>query len=439
MLVNINSFLFGGVLCISFCLIGLIFTIRCKLLQIRAFPEMISEVVNSFSRSKCGGISPFEAMSTALSGTMGTGNIIGVAAAISIGGVGALFWMIVSAFFCMIIKYAEVSLSVHYRISDNGKIKGGTMYYILFGLGERFLPLCYIFCFGTMFASFGIGASAQSSAVQSSISNAFAIDNSVIGLCLCIAAACVINGNAKSITRFTSFLVPFMTLTYIIGAASVLILNYSRLPCAFLSIVRGAFADADAAGGGMVGLLMNVSLRQGFSKGMFTNEAGMGSAPLIHCTAENTPHKQGLLGMFEVFLDTVVMCSITSLVIIVTDCENMPANVMTASSFASVFGKFGYIFIAVSVTLFAFGAIVGWSYYGSVCCDFIFHSKVAVFIYRFAYCIMIYLGAVMPISFILEVSDLLNGLMALPNVFAIFLLRKDVFSFSKRQNNNGLP
>lgn len=425
-----NRIIWGFVLTSILIFTGASLTAKTKFFQFRKFGKMLKNSLNMFRKTN--GVSPFEAMSAALSGTMGTGNIIGVGAAIALGGPGALFWMIVSAWLSMIIKFAEVALAVKYRQRRNGSYCGGAMYYITNGLGQKYKPLANLFCIATIFSSFGIGAAAQSAAVSCSLTQIAPANTAVIGLLLAVAAACVIIGKANKITRFTSVLVPIMTLTYFVGAAFALIRFHANIIPSLEKIINGAFC-ANAAGGGVCGAIICDAARHGFSKGMFTNEAGMGSAPIVHASADNSPQNQGLLGMFEVFLDTIVMCSLTGLVILVTGCEDLSGSIMTLGAFNRVFGSFGSIFIAVCITLFAFGAAVGWSYYGTACCDWLFGSKRLVAAYKTAYILVIMLGAMLPISFIIELSDLLNAFMALPNLYAVNKLSNEVKAITKQE------
>lgn len=418
-----NSFIWGFVLIWILIFTGVSLTIKTRFFQFRKFGAMMKAGLNMFKRTN--GASPFEAMSAALSGTMGTGNIIGVGAALALGGPGALFWMIVSALISMIIKFAEVSLAVKYRVLKNGGYCGGAMYCITNGIGQKYKPLANIFCIATMLSSFGIGAAAQSAAVSCSINRTASANTAVIGLLLAVAAACVIIGKASKITKFTSVLVPIMTLTYFVGAAFALFCYKQNIIAAIMKIAEGAFS-ANAAGGGVCGAMICEAARHGFSKGMFTNEAGMGSAPIVHASADNTPQNQGLLGMFEVFLDTIVMCTLTGLVILVTGCENVPGSIMTLTAFNQVFGSFGGVFIAICITLFAFGASVSWSYYGAACCGYLFGNDKPVSVYKVAYIVAIMLGAMAPASLIIELSDLLNAFMALPNLYAVIRLSDDV-------------
>lgn len=431
MLDFINHILWGYIVSGALILTGVRLSVKTRFFQIRRFGEMLKSGAHMFRKSDRG-TSPFEAMSAALSGTMGTGNIIGVGAAIALGGAGALFWMIISSFLCMIIKFAEVALSLEYRTLKNGEKTGGAMYYITRGIGEKYRPLSVIFSIATILASFGIGAAAQSSAAAGAVSPQNPALCVLSGLLLAVAAACVIFGTAKKITKFTSYLVPLMTLTYFIGAAIALIKFRARILPSIALIRNSAFSPI-AAGGGIVGMLTCAAVRHGFSKGMFTNEAGMGSAPIIHATADNTPRGQGLIGMLEVFLDTAVMCTLTGLVILTAGCENLPGSMMTSAAFCRVFGSFGSVFISLCVTLFAFGAAVGWCCYGAACCSYLFRHKAAVVIYKILYCAVIFGGACLPVSLVLEISDILNAFMAAPNLFAINVLSRKVREIADRK------
>lgn len=431
MLEFINSIVWGKFLLIFLLFTGIRLTIKTRFFQIRGFGKMLKSIKKMLKPSK-NGISPFAALSTALSGTMGTGGIIGVGAAISLGGAGALFWMFISALLCMIIKYAEVSLAMKYREKHNGEYCGGAMYCIKNGMSGKAYILSIVFSAAVMLTSFGIGAATQSGAASSTFSAYSGKIGFYISAAMCVAAACVIFGTAKSITIFTSFLVPIMTLTYFIGAAFALVKFHDRIPDAVSQIFNSAFS-ANAAGGGLVGFFTSAAARHGVAKGLFTNEAGMGSAPLIHSAADNTAYNQGFCGMLEVFLDTIVVCTLSGIVILITDSENSPAEFMTAAAFSKVFGSFGTLFIAISVTLFAFGAMIGWCCYGTAACKYLFKRKSAEIIYKILFCIAIFGGALLPLSNLLEISDLLNAFMAIPNLIMINSLCNDVVQIIKNK------
>ncbi|MBQ2677068.1 MAG: sodium:alanine symporter family protein [Clostridia bacterium] len=436
MLGQINEFIWGSVLLTLMLIVGLLLTFKTRFLQFTHIGRMFKETVGQlFCKSNHkNGVSPFEAMSTALSGTMGTGNIVGVGAALVLGGAGALFWMVISAFLCMILKFSEVALSVQFREKDcSGQWQGGPMYYIKNGLPKLY-PLATVFCVATLLASFGIGNAAQVGAMTASLQDTFSISPIIIGIATALTTALVIFGGVKRITGFTAKLVPFMTAFYFIGAVYVLIRNRSMLIPALYEVLTDAF-DFSSVSAGVLGFGVSRSLRYGVSRGVFTNEAGMGSAPIVHATANNTPTAQGYWGMFEVFLDTVVMCTLTGLVIltsgVLNSCPKSGLN-LTADAFSTVFGKLGGVFVCISVVLFAFGAIIGWSYYGLSCCRFLFKSSLSGTLYKIMFCIAIVISSVFSADIIFELSDTLNAFMALPNLIALIFLSPELIHIIKR-------
>ena len=369
-----------------------------------------------------GDISPFQAVCTALAATVGTGNIVGVALAIATGGPGAMFWLWLSALVGMVIKYCEVTLSVAYRTTnEKGELVGGPMYYITRGLGLKWLAV--LFALFGFIASFGIGASVQANSLATGVNSSFGIPLWAIGIVVALLAARVVIGGITRIASVTEILVPFMAIFYIVGAIVVLILNAGEIPAAFASIFHDAFTGT-AATGGFVGVGVMYACRIGMARGVFTHEAGMGSAPIAHATAANDhPARQGLWGSFEVFFDSIVMCTITGLVILTSGLWHadpmMNEGAMSSAAFEQAFTGGQYI-VTVGLMLFAFATIIAWYYYGEKCVEYLFMGKrIAIRLYQVAYVIMVFVGCVASLDTVWEFADLFNGLMAFPNLIAL--------------------
>lgn len=370
-----------------------------------------------------GTITPFQAVCTALAATVGTGNIVGVALAIATGGPGAVFWLWISALVGMVIKYCEVTLSMVYRnVNNKLEIVGGPMYYISKGIGSKALALLFAF-FGAM-ASFGIGASVQSNSLATGLESAFGIPTYIIGIVVVIIAGLVIMGGIKRIANVTEVLVPVMAVFYIVGALVVLCINVTEVPAAVGSIFKCAFTGS-AATGGFLGASVMYAMRIGMARGVFTHEAGMGSAPIAHASADNDhPARQGLWGAFEVFLDSIVMCTITALVILTSGLwkSDMDESTISLNAFGQAFTGGEYI-VSIGLTLFAFATAVAWYYYGEKCIEYLTNeNRIAIRVYQVLYIAMIYFGCVANIDVVWEFADLFNGLMAIPNLIALILL-----------------
>lgn len=370
-------------------------------------------------------ITPFQAVCTALAATVGTGNIVGVALAIATGGPGAMFWLWVSALVGMVLKYAEVMLSVAYRtVNKKGEIVGGPMYYIERGIGHKWLAMLFAL-FGFL-ASFGIGASVQANSLAAGINSVFAVPTWVIGLVTAVLAMLILIGGIKRIAGVTAVLVPFMAAFYIIGAVVVLCCHSRAIPGALAAIFRGAFSDT-AATGGFAGATVMYACRTGISRGVFTHEAGMGSAPIAHASADTDhPARQGLWGAFEVFFDSIVMCTITGLVIITSGlwCADptMSEGAMSAAAFGQAFPG-GQLIVAVGLALFAFATIIAWYYYGEKCVEYLFRDAyIARRLYQLLYVVLVYVGCVANLDTVWAFADLFNGLMAIPNLLALITL-----------------
>ena len=409
-------------------LVGFYLSLKTNFAQIMHLGHILKSTIFKIGkRDNKEGISPFKAMATALAGSAGTGNIVGVATAIALGGPGAIFWMWVSGFLGMMTKTAEVTLALKFREkSPGGVYKGGPMYYIKNGLGRKFMPLAIVFSIAAMGASLGVGNVTQINSLSVGLNDSFNIPLLLSGITAAIITALVIFKGIKSIANFAGTLVPFMSIFYVLGALVVIFINRENLLSAFLSIFSGAFGLAEI-GGGIAGFTFSRAVRFGISRGVFTNEAGMGSSPIAHSAAKcDNPVKQGMWGALEVFIDTIVVCTITALVILssgVLADSSIEGYALTSAAFEQALGVYGSYFIAIALTLFGIATIIGWSHYGSVACDFLTKdNKTAQNLYKSAYVIMIIIGAIMPVTAVWSLADILNGFMALPNLIALALL-----------------
>lgn len=381
-----------------------------------------------------GAITPFQAVCTALAATVGTGNIVGVALAIATGGPGALFWLWISALLGMVIKYCEVLLAVAYRTSNTkGELVGGPMYYIMHGLNAKWLAMLFSF-FGCI-ASFGIGASVQSNSLALAVNRSFGTSTFTVGCVVTLLAALVLLGGIRRIATVTEVLVPFMALFYILGSLLVLLRNIEAIPAAFASIFQSAFCGT-AAVGGFLGASAGYACRIGIARGTFTHEAGMGSAPIAHaCATTDHPARQALWGAFEVFFDSIVMCTITGLVILSSGIWKseikMSGATMSSAAFAQALPGGQYI-VTTGLLLFAFATIIAWSYYGEKCVEFLFSGKpISIFCYRIVYILFVFLGCVTKLELVWKFADLANNLMSIPNLLALLALSPEIRRWNK--------
>ena len=452
----INNLVWGLPAMVCIIGVGILLTIRTRFLQIRKFPYAIKNTIGKmFSKGEAsdGALTPFQAVCTALAATVGTGNIAGVAGAIAIGGPGAVFWMWVSALLGMCTKFAEVTLAVHFRErNESGDWVGGPMYYVKNGLSKKWHWLGYAFAGFAVLTVFGTGNATQVNtiiaAVDSALLNYNIVDaasvgtvNLIIGIVIAVVVALVLLGGIKRIGGVTEKLVPFMAVLYIILAIGVVVLNLKDVPGVFYSIFYGAF-NPQAVTGGVVGAMF-VSLQKGVSRGIFSNEAGLGTGSIAHaCADTNNPVKQGLFGIFEVFADTIVICTLTALVIL---CSGVSVNYgvaagaeLTISGFTATYGNWVSVFTAVAMCCFAFSTILGWGLYGARCLEFIASSK-AVKPFMVLYALVAIVGATMDLGLLWSIADTFNGLMSIPNLIALFLLSGTVVElvkeyFSKEEN-----
>ena len=444
----VNSFIWGIPAMVCIIGVGLLLSVRTGFLQIRKFPYAIRTTVGRMFRKRDasdGAMTPFQAVCTALAGTVGTGNIAGVAGAIAIGGPGAVFWMWISALLGMVTKYSEVTLAVHYRQKNkHGDWVGGPMYYIENGLGKKWKILGIIFSIFGIFAVFGTGNATQVNTIVASIDTALisfgvmeagstATLNLILGIVITVLVGMILLGGIKRIGHVAERMVPLMALLYIVLGLGVIIVHGENLPAAFSSIFRGAF-NPSAVTGGVVGAAF-VAVQKGVARGIFSNEAGLGTASIAHAGAEvNDPVQQGLFGVFEVFVDTIIICTFTALVIL---CSGVPITYgaaagaeLTISGFTSTYGNWITIFTAVAMCCFAFTTILGWGLYGARCSEYLFGEKV-IKPFMVIYSLVAIIGATVKLDLLWSIAETFNGMMAIPNLIAVALLSPVVLKLTK--------
>ncbi len=434
---NMNSILQVIIMILIFS-VGILLTVKNRFMQVSKFGysmkytigKTAKETIQKEIKKEKTKVSPFAAFATAVAGTVGTGNIVGVATAIIAGGPGAIFWMWFSAFFGMVTNYSENALGIYFRKKDeNGEYRGGAMYYILRGLGKGFKWLAVAFAIFAVFASIGYNF-AQSNSISTTLVGAFNLSipdwaiKLIIGIILAIIVGFVIIGGIRRIANVTSLLVPFMALLYIILALVIIFMNIDKLPGAFGSIFTNAFSFK-SAGGGILGYTIIKASRYGVARGIFSNEAGLGSSVMAHCQADvNEPVDQGLWGIFEVFLDTFIICTLTALIILVSGVDisgALKGSEIGLFVFNDSFGVFGRVVYRIILPLFAFTTIISWSYYGEKAVEFLLGSKYKIY-YKILFIGLIVLGAVLSVDLVWELADTFNILMAIPNLIALTLL-----------------
>ena len=431
------SELFSMIFPLSIMAAGIFLTLRLQGLQFRrlgtAFRNTFGKAFRKGERGK--GLSPFQASASALAGTLGTGNIAGVATALTVGGPGALFWMWVSAFLGMAVKYGEIVLAVYFQGRDKSDAPvGGPMFYIEKAFHSAGPAI--FFAGSCVAASFGIGNLTQSGAASEAVSNAFGVPRGVIGLALAVLTFLAVTGGIKRIGFIAERLVPFMGAVYLGGAMAVLLPRLSELPAVFRMIFADAFSG-EAMAGGVVGVLTGKALRIGVSRGIFTNEAGMGSAPIAHGAADaHSPAEEGLWGIVEVFLDTVVMCTLTGTVILLSGITGQSGAALTVAAFECFLGSKAAGFIAVSTCFFAFASILCWCCYGEAALRYLSAGEKTVFCYRLVYSLAVTAGAVFQLETVFRLSDTLNFLMSAPNLAAVVLLSHTVISETEKSFGN---
>lgn len=444
----VNGFIWGVPAMICIIGVGLILSIRTNFIQIRKFGHALKMTIGRiFEKTEAseGSMTPFQAVCTALAATVGTGNIAGVAGAIAIGGPGAVFWMWISALLGMCTKFAEVTLAVHFREKNKYEdYVGGPMYYIKNGLGKNWMWLAYLYAIFGAITVFGTGNATQVNTITTAINSALLnyniigesavkTSNLIIGIIITLLVAAVLLGGIKRIGKVTEKLVPFMAVLYIILGLGVIVLNIGNVPSVFASIFQGAF-NPKAVTGGIIGSFF-LSMKKGVSRGIFSNEAGLGTGSIAHaCADTDKPVQQGLFGIFEVFADTIIICTLTALTIL---CSGIPINYgvdagaeLTISGFVATYGNWVSIFTAVALCCFAFSTILGWGLYGARCIEFICGEKI-IKPFMIAYALIAIVGATADLGLIWGISDTFNGLMAIPNLIALFLLSGTVVKLVK--------
>lgn len=429
----LDAFVWGPPLLILLVGTGIYLTIRLGLLQVARLPKAFQLI---FTKDKGhGDVSSFAALCTALAATVGTGNIIGVATAIKVGGPGALFWMWMAAFFGMATKYAEGLLAIKYRTKDaNGAVAGGPMHYILLGMGEKWRPLAIFFALaGVLVALLGIGTFTQVNSITESIQNTAQVDPAITALILSIFVGIAVFGGLKSISKVSTAVVPFMAIVYILGTLTVILFNIEKIPATLALIFTSAFSPA-AAVGGFAGASIRMAIQNGVARGVFSNESGLGSAPIAAAAAKtNEPVEQGLISMTGTFIDTLVICTLTGLTILVTGVWSGDLNgvALTQSAFSTVFSYFGPALLTIFLVLFAFTTILGWNYYGERCFEFLFGVRY-IWIYRIVFVSMVLLGGFIELDRVWIIADIVNALMALPNLIALLVLSPVVIAETKK-------
>jgi alanine or glycine:cation symporter, AGCS family len=401
---------------------GLYLTILLKGMQFRVLPHAL-KLIFSKDKNEEGDISHFAALMTALAATVGIGNIVGVATAITLGGPGAVFWMWVTGLVGMATKYGEAVLAVKYRENGDNGMRGGPMYYLSKGAGMPWLGT--LFAIFTACAAFGIGNMTQANATAKIFATTFQVPVQVTGITMTLLTGLVILGGIKTIGKFTSIIVPFMILAYVLCCLLVLSIHINAIPEAFRLIFYHAF-NPSAASGGFIGATIAAAMRYGIARGVFSNESGLGSAPIAAAAARtNDPVKQALVSMTQTFIDTLVVCTMTALVILTATSwtQGVDAGELTSVSMAETLGNNGSIIIAIATAFFAFSTLIGWSYYGEKAIEFLFGGN-AIRIYRLFFTLAVMVGAVTSLEFVWNFSDLMNGLMAIPNLIGLLLLSK---------------
>ena len=439
----VNGFIWGVPAMICIIGVGLLLSVRTRFIQVRKFGAALKNTIGKIfdkTQAKDGSMSPFQAVCTALAGTVGTGNIAGVAGAIALGGPGAIFWMWCSAFLGMCTKFSEVTLAIHFREKNaNGEYVGGPMYYIKNGLSKKWHFLAVLYALFGVLTVFGTGNATQVNTIVSSIHSALhnlhiidgTVDeraNLIFGIFIAAFGAMVLLGGIQRIGQVSEKLVPFMAALYVILAIGVVILHISRVPAVFAMIFKSAFTP-QAATGGIIGSMF-LSMKKGVSRGIFSNEAGLGTGSIAHaCADTNNAVHQGMFGIFEVFMDTIVICTLTGLVILLGAPNIVYGQAagaeLTISGFTATYGGWVSIFTAVAMCCFAFSTIIGWGLYGSRCIEFLGGEKL-VRPFLVAYSFVSIIGATINLGLLWDIADTFNGLMAIPNLIALLILSGQV-------------
>ena len=458
----LNGIVWGWPALILLAFVGVLTTCITKCFQISHFGHWMKNTIGAIfkdskvtSHTSDRSISQFQSLCTALAATVGTGNIVGVAGAILVGGPGAVFWMWLIAFFGMMTNYSENVLGIYYRRkNEQGEWCGGAMYYLRDGLGAKkgckqigaILAAAFsVFCF---LASFGIGNMTQVNSISGNMEAVFGVPTWVSGIVLLILCGLVIVGGLKRIATVTEKIVPFMVLVYMVGTIAILVMNIKMVPAVFTAIFEGAFA-LKAAGGGIVGYGMKLAIEQGMKRGVFSNEAGLGSSVMVHSNSNvKEPVRQGMWGIFEVFADTMIVCTLTAFTVLSSGLVDLETGVAVAeysgvaltkanvvsTVFTMYFGKLGGAFVAIAIMLFAYSTVLGWSHYGSKACEYLFGTK-STMVYRVIFVIATFGGAVMGENLAWDIADTLNGMMMIPNLIGVIVLSPIVYRITKNYVN----
>lgn len=455
---TLNGIVWGWPALILLAFVGVFMTCRTKFFQLTHIGHWMKQTIGAIfrqkdvrSHTKDKSISQFQSLCTALAATVGTGNIVGVAGAIMVGGPGAVFWMWLIAFFGMMTNYAENVLGIFYRRKNSaGEWSGGAMYYLRDGLGAKKhcktigMVLAVLFSVFAFLASFGIGNMTQINSISGNMQAVFGIPTWVTGIVIVILAGLVVLGGLKRIAAVTEMIVPFMVILYIVGSIVIFFTNLSMVGEVFAAIFRGAFA-LKAAGGGVIGYGVKLAIEQGMKRGVFSNEAGLGSSVMVHSSSNvKEPVRQGMWGIFEVFADTIVVCTLTAFTVLSSGLVDLETGVTMAeyngvalsnsnvvsTVFSMHFGFVGAAFVAISVMLFAFSTCLGWSHYGSKACEFLFGEKITK-VYQVIFVLATFGGAVMGENLAWEIADTLNGMMMLPNLVGVLALSPVVVKITK--------
>lgn len=448
-----DNILWGAPMIVLILGVGIYLTIRNRFMQVTKFPYAVKMTIGKTIKDigkkngkKGAGISQFEAFSTAIAGTVGTGNIVGVATAIVSGGAGAVFWMWLSAFVGMFTNFAENVLGLYYRKKGkDGEWRGGPMYYISEGLGWKWLAILFsVFC---MFAAFGMNM-VQINTIADTLNGGFKIPKWASGIFVAIVIALIIIGGIKRIGKITSYIIPFMCIGFILMALIIICMNIKAVPNAFAQIFKSAFSFK-SVGGGVLGYAIMRSVRYGLARGIFSNEAGLGSSVIAHSASSvKEPVEQGLWGVFGVFLDTIIICTLTALVILTSGVYkegmgDISGAMLSQSAFTKAFGQFGTIVFSLILPLFAFTTILSWAYYGEKSFEFIFGKKYSI-VFKIIYVALVIVGALTSVSLVWDTADLFNGLMAIPNLIALAFLATTATRvtrnyFARKKNENIMP
>ncbi len=447
----INGFVWGPIMLALLVGTGIFLTCRTGWIQVRWFGYIMKNTIGSLFKKKDkeegSNLTAFQAVCTAMAGTVGTGNIAGVTGAIFMGGPGAVFWMWVSAFFGMCTKYAEIILAMKFRETGaDGVHKGGPMYYIEKGMGKSWKPLAVLFAILGGLASFGIGNIAQSSEIAGAMNGLVGLNPLITGIVLAVIIAIVVFGGVQRIGQVTSYMVPFMSMFYVAAGIAVLALRFTQIPTAFVTILTSAFSF-EAVGGGVFGYAIMLAMKNGFARGVFSNEAGLGSAPIAHAASNvKEPAEQAIWGVFEVFFDTIVICSITGLTVVLSGMElgaealaqYSSKGAAAVAAFNSILpGTLGGTVIQISLIFFALSTILSWSYYGERCWGYICNNnKGFITVYKVLFVLITIVATTGSGTLMWDIADTLNGMMAIPNLVALLALSGVVAAETKKYFGN---